>query len=348
MLKSLFFYSLLYISLNLFSAEYLYPVAQLDDKRICIIYQKNHAHIELWLWDTETKQAVSGLFTHYTPAGIKMLPNGSSFSFIDHGLIKIKSLNNAIPHILELNKPLSNITVLHWIDDYRCYTHAQQGDYFGLFLIHIKGKVTTLAYTDDSDLLYPQKIDDDFYYIEKYKNTRCFKYQYRIMKLSQNNEQELILNFGTHALAFLTMISDIQGFVVEHPQRIKEKKKAIQFIYYSILKEDDKWQKKELFTFTVPLSLLIGSDRLYESMLPILPRKIDTIIYFVSLNDTEKLSLYAYDLVTNTIIEEKKSSEHFFVPIETTFGVYSGGAIQQGMALELGHDGDCTINLRKV
>lgn len=350
MVRSLLLCSVLYAYFGTQCAEYLYPVAQLANERICVMYQKNAAHIELWLWDARTGNATPGLFTRYTPAGLRILPNGNDISFIDHGLIKVKYANNSIPQILALDKPLSNITVLNWIDNNTCYTHAKQGDCFGFYAINTQGNVATILHNNDHDFLYPQKIGPDFYCIEKYKNTRCFKSQYRIMKLSENDRVEKIFDFGSHAVAFFTMVSDTQGFVIEHPQSIKEKKKAVVFSYHHIFKEDEQWKTKELFSFTIPSALLIGSERLYESLLPLLPRNIGDRIYFISQTEPGNLGLFTYNLMTDTIQKiTGPLNEYFFVPIQTSFGIYCGGRLQQDtVAMELGLEGQCHIKLKEI
>jgi hypothetical protein len=351
MIISLCLYALFFLYFSIYNAEYLYPVAQLDDGRLCVIYQKNPAHIELWFWNPLTGQAISGLFTRYTPAGLHILPHSKDFSFIDHGLIKIKYYHMDIPQIIELKKPLSHISLIHWIDDYNCYMHAKYGDQFGIYSISRSGtspcEVETIIQKNDRDFLYPQRVGSNFYYIEKYKNTRCFKSHYYIKELDENKHERVILDFGKQAIAFLTMISDSQGFVIGHPQQIKEKKKNIIFTYYHLFKNNEEWYAKELFTFTLPLSLLLGSDRLYESLLPLLPRKIGDTIYFVSQTELS-LAIFTYDYASQTITHvECKQNQMYFVPILTANGIYWGGQMHGGILLDK-VKGEYRIKLMKI
>ena len=84
---------LLAIHFSLYAEQFIYPVAAIDNegKEILVVYQKSLDDIELWIWDSATKCAMKGLLSAYVPAGIKMLPSGAGFSFVDEGRLRVKN-----------------------------------------------------------------------------------------------------------------------------------------------------------------------------------------------------------------------------------------------------------------
>ena len=133
------------------ACEFLYPVAAISENHILVIYQKNSSHLELWDWNPQTNQANLALLSRFTPAGVKLLPNKKGYSFVDHGVIKIRDFKKRSPKTIEIDTPLYNIEVLNWIDEKRCYTHAMLGDRFGIFEITDEGEVSPLIVSKDFD-----------------------------------------------------------------------------------------------------------------------------------------------------------------------------------------------------
>ena len=114
-------------------AEFLYPVGTVvfeNTERVVVLYQQG-AHLELWLWDPLTKSAFKGL-SHYTPAGLVVLPSSTQFSFIDHERIRIKSVAKKSPKALDMY-PLYDFGLLYWIDDENCYCSARERHHYNLF-----------------------------------------------------------------------------------------------------------------------------------------------------------------------------------------------------------------------
>ena len=98
--------------------EWLYPVAQLADGKVLLIYQKESAHIELFAWDPVTGKADKALVSRYTPLGITVVPHTNTFSFIDNGRIRIKHSNKRSAKALDIPAPLYDVGVVSWTD--RC------------------------------------------------------------------------------------------------------------------------------------------------------------------------------------------------------------------------------------
>src|SRR5271155_2236996 len=99
------------------SAEYLYPVAACSAEQIYVLYQKSTDHVELWLWNSITKKASKALLSTFSPAGLQLLPDGSSFSFIDNDRIRVKMLGRRQPRAVGFQEPVYDIGLIQWIDN---------------------------------------------------------------------------------------------------------------------------------------------------------------------------------------------------------------------------------------
>jgi len=142
----------------------------------------------------------------------------------------------------------------------------------------------------------------------------------------------MIIDFGMTPIAFLHMKSEREGFVVEYTQEITFSSTGILFAYHQIIKKGGLWHKKILFSFTIPSTLLCkdSQNRLYESLLPLMPRIINQTIYFVdSMHDYNGvLKLYSYDLNTAKIKEYDFVHKHInnvFVPMVCDGKLIHGG-----------------------
>ncbi len=156
----------------------------------------------------------------------------------------------------------------------------------------------------------------------------------KVVGVSPNME---ILNFENTPIAFLQMVSHQEGYVLEHPPFIESKNKSISFAYYRITKKKYHWQSEQLFSFEIPAVLLLSDspNRLYESILPLLPKKIGDYIYFVDCSNTIvsqhlNLNVFCYDLTTQVIKQNTfatKQHEHYFVPHKIGHSLFYGGTV---------------------
>ena len=320
-------------TLTIQSSEFIYPVAYVPDLSLFLIYQKTPHHIELWEWDYQTKRAEQVLLSRFTPAGLKILPSGKGFSFIDNGLIKVKQFIKRSPRTLDLDAPIQNIEVITWIDDENCYTSGQYQDKVGIFQIDYEGMVYPICLSREKDYMYPQKRGDMLFCIERdeYDQYRIVKTDYRPIGIEHNDFQkrffeywnhtsnrEKIIDFGLKPIVFLTMISSQEGFVLSHPKTVSKKEKIITFSCYHIIQHDTIWDSIFLFTFSIPSSLIFtgNESRLYEALLPLLPCYTKEKILYVDSNMKNNLNIYCYEFDKNR--PEKVSAAYGF---EQFFGL---------------------------
>ncbi len=350
-LHSKFLHFLIFLSSPVCAGEFLYPVgADPHQSLIYLIYQKTPSHIELWGWNPKTKQAQQMLLSRLTPAGFQMLPDGRSFSFIDQGLLKIKQLVKRSPRTIEFDAPLYNVELVHWIDVRSCYTHGKYADHFGLFHISLDGDVSPLCMKDKADCLYPQKVADELFYIE-----RDERWRYRIMKTAyrvspvldsfcerrawyeaQQHDTEMLIDFAQRPIVFLRMVSEKKGFVIEHDRAMSRRDQSVEFSYHRIEKQESGWSSERLFRFSVPARFLFlgKQDRFYEALLPLLPRQIgERILYVDAVN--RDLGLFRYDLTSSTTHKVLASDEQsFFAPILWKEQLLSGGSLGDEIRME--------------
>ncbi len=317
----------------IFSTEYVYPVVSLEDATILYIHQISPQNIQLFQWNIITNCTEQILWSLYNPAGIQLLPNNKGFSFIDNGRLRIKAFHKRSARTIDFDEPIYNINGLQWLDEHICYCSAYYNNYAAIFELDDNGKICCIMKKDNADCMYPQKINDQLFYIERSKKDNHNVYAIMQTLYKQDVDSKLLLNFEHNPIIFLHMISGTEGFVVEHQKDIDSESIKAGFQYHHIWKENNGWYSSLLFSFEIPTCLLLynNDQRLFESILPLLPRMINDKIYFVdclcSHNNT--LQLYCYDLLTsqkNTIPVEKEKG-HSFVPIQCDTKLCFGGTL---------------------
>jgi hypothetical protein len=305
---------------SIIATEYVYPVAALNDGiTILYIHQLSPDNIQLFSWNTITNHIEQLLWSLFNPANLQLLPNNKGFSFIDNGRLRIKAFHKRAPKAIDFDEPIFNINSLHWIDEHICYCSAQQGDNFALFELNENGTIKSLINKNESDCMYPQKVDHLLFYIERNKTNT----DYRIMQTqysAQNNAQlQTIAHFNDKPIIFLHMISREEGFVIEHEKNIPANNKSALFSYHRLIKkEEGNWEIQLLFSFEIPTYLFLydNEQRLFESILPLLPRIIEGKIYFSASKNNSNLELYSYELATMQIGQVPlKMQGHSFVPV---------------------------------
>lgn len=351
------FFFMLFIS-KLFTTDYpefLYPVGSIqfeETHKVCVLYQKG-TYLELLLWDPVTKKAMKGL-SHYTPAGLVILPSQTAFSFIDHQRIRIKTVTKKSPKALDLY-PLYDLSLLHWIDDKNCYCSARERIHYNLFHITSEGDFYRLTRSRSCDYTYPQKIDNSFFYIKKDQaGTHTIeKTVYPINKIqecesclanlhiTESSLETLALvahqegasskaclpegmaevlftcTENNKTLTFLTMKNAQEGFFLKHLDYpfIERFEKIMTFECWYFYLENGVWKTKSLFTFTIPLHFLYGAKRLYESGLRLFPVYSEKDVYYASANEQGSLDVYRYNMSDTSIACVTQSAqEHYFFP----------------------------------
>lgn len=353
--------------------EFLYPIALLnhDNKqKICVLYQKN-SHLELWFWDPESLEAVKGLLSSFTPAGVRVLPHGKAFSFIDNDRIRIKDITKRSPCTLDLPYGPYDLSTLEWIDNESFYFCAREREHLNLFHATTEGELFHLTRSKTNHYSYPQKIDDTLFYIVKndegeialeqaeYPIKKIPKYSWHNEK--QNFEEQLKTLFeeekdnytktylddttkqklyiwkeSDKELAFLCMKDTNRGYFLTHPTIINKNDDYMTFECYRFINQSETIIKK-LFTFNIPLYLLMPQhnqpERLYESILPLLPLYHQDSIYYAH-DSGLGLALYKYDEITeqNQALTQPDNNHHF-APFCYEDKIYYGGTVSDGDGL---------------
>lgn len=245
-----------------------------------------------------------------------------------------------------------------------------------------RGVVDALVQHDDIDYMYPQKVNDQLFFIERTTNHHYFLAQtiYPTSPRTEPCEEEPIslertillnhdeqpvralvctkqihheIDFGDQPVAFLHMVSETEGYYLEHPGMIDRSDVLIPFTYCTVKKlVDESWIHQQLFKFSLPAHFVLNASdyRLYESLLPLLPRHIEqkdesrigNVIYFVHCEDpiSLKTGIYAYDLATHTIQQVSKNLTHdpagtaFFAPIIVGDFTFYGGTLPSEMCVQ--------------
>lgn len=326
-----YFFCLFFIHISLlYSSEYIYPVAYLEsESTILYINQRSPQAIELFQWNYCTNTIEQVLWSRFNAAGLQLLPNKKGFSFIDNGRLRVKRFEKRSPKTIDFDEPLYNINSLYWITEYICYCSAQQSDNVSLFELHDDGTCYCLRTDDQIDFLYPQKKENQLFYIERNRLNASYRIIQTEYSTYENKKYfDIIADFQDKPIIFLHMISLKEGFVVEHEKTISSAKKAASFSYYHLTKKGDSWVKNILFTFTIPTYLFLydNEQRLFESILPLLPRVINNKIYFSNYINNY-LEPYCYDLTTTKIDKVYLSNKkgHVFVPIQCGTQLCYGG-----------------------
>lgn len=300
---------LLLIPLYIKTEQFIYPVASLDHagEEILLVYQKSLDDIELWIWNSTTKTAIKGLLSAYIPAGIKMLPSGAGFSFIDEGRLRVKNFYKRLPKTIAMYQPISKITEIHWISDDAFYFSAKEGNAYNIFSSNTIGEVQRCTSGQDLDYMYPSKVGESVYCIERDKIRSTFKIVKTPWELCAYECENRILQskevlFSTdQPISYLYMASDCEGFYLDYSSiSLGAIEETLLFSCCRIYKNDsDDWATEKLFEFKIPSLYVIGKEkkRLYESVAPFLPRyENSSVVYFVDADSKSGLKLKQYDI----------------------------------------------------
>lgn len=355
--------------------EFVYPVDTIEheeQEKLCILHQKGNT-LELWFWNPQTQAATKALLSSFCPAGLTVLPNKKGFSFIDNDRIRVKQVNKRSPKSIDLYGPY-DLTTIQWIDNTSFCFGAKERQHGNLFHATTEGELYRLTVSDTNEYFYPQKTEDELFFIEKSEQGFSIKHtkypMEEIKKHSQekqdnktlqarmnsyleeketayqpyldlDNSETVFLSSNTMNISFLKMISPEQGFFLEHCEQVERGDPSIHFSYYSFFKypslpstNNNAWNIKKLFTFTLPLHLLLptrGKARLYESILPLLPFINKEKIYFTSISpETQALDVFCYDLENETIEQKTfafSPDQIYFTPRYCNNSLFSGGSI---------------------
>ncbi len=354
------------------SKEFLYPVAatvQNESIKIYLVYQKSVGHLELLVWDPVTKITTKGLLSTFTPGIFKILPDGSGFSFIDNDRILVRSFTKRSPKSVAFYVPIDDIGIIEWIDNSLFYFMAKEAHRYSLFQANTQGDLHVLLADAGADYMYPQKVGESLFFIKRTKNNDVHHYQLMrapyptIISHSLANESALeqmeflkkeqreqmrslipledispLVDLGERPAAFLHMVSSTQGFYLEHPRSIEKGQECLSFTYWQLDKTSYGWETKKLFSFSLPAHFFLEKDpfRLYESLLPFLPRHSAGAIYFMDCYDNRRLKVGIVQFDTTTMALKRISADllnsdmvgdAFFAPLCVNSMVFYGGTL---------------------
>lgn len=358
-----------FLSASLYGQEFIYPVATFSADTVALMHQSAINALDLCVANVTTKSMSSGLYSRFTPTHVALLPDGSGFSFIDNGMIRIKFFHKRSPKTLELADSLYGISSMIWEDQFNVYISAQYRNNYALFCIDSDGASRWGLTSQGADFLHQQKQGENLFFIQRSTVNKEINYAVSLFKFNNNlqetteninnNRFELtqkeqifqyenycqmgdvsqiktVIDFGNQPIAFLAMEHSNSGFVVSHPASIQLFKKgtdnkSVVFSYYHISCHEHKWHKEKLFDFAIPLDFLApeGKNKLHEYMFPLLPKKIDTFIYYSHSVDGA-LNIFKYCLKTHQSFQvtyATQKNEHFFCPIKVGSAVYCGGSM---------------------
>jgi len=300
------------------------------------LYQKSPDHTELWQWNPVTREANRALISAFTPVGFALLPDNAGFSFFDNGRLHIKNFLKRSPKAIDIYEPIYDLGQFTWLTSDLALFHAKEREKFSLYtLCASDGTVTKVVENKTCDCFYASLISSSLWYLTRNKQTQehaLMQCSYLVhsqashkatpgtaessfptaSRIDLSNHQKILSYKGS--LAFLTMLNEKEGIVIEHQSQVDPHTDTIlSCMCYRILCDTfDQWSLNQLFSFSLPLSLLLPSSktRLSESIYPLLPRVCGKAIHFVTFLQGE-LHPYMYQEgvgVKESILNKKESS----------------------------------------
>jgi hypothetical protein len=311
----LFFIALFYT--GMWAAEqplYIYPVGSFEhagSSHLLVLMQWSLERIELYDWNSATGLMSKILMSLYTPACVTVLPDSTGFSFVDNGRIRIKRFEKRAVKSLDINKPIYGIELIRWLDNQSCYFHAKYDGHYGIYMVNLEEELVPVLTSSSADYMYPFIVGSLCFCIER--TGRPSRLTYKVVRCRPGASPEVIATFGARPPTMLHMQSTCEGYVLTYEMQGP----MVLFHYYQLICRDKDWTVRSLIDFRVPGVLLYGPNRLYESLLPFVPRIVDSYIYFSSYDSTaQKMVLYSYDRQTCAIKKcEVATLGHLFAPI---------------------------------
>lgn len=318
---------------------YSYPVAEYKvagTTHILILNQYLHQKRELYDMNIDSRNTIKMLMSWYNPAGVVLLPNFSGFSFIDNGRIRIKHFEKRSVRSLEIYEPIYGIELVHWLDDETCYFHAIVQGHYALFTLTSDEILTCVASNPFSDYMYPAIVGSNLFFIEGIEKEESIHFKLCVLPLKAKDPEKIdLLLLGTAPHIMLHMFSEDKGSIIACRDSSEEQ---YFFEYIELTFDAQRWHKNSLFSFSVSKKLLGNeSTKVYESILPFIPRDIGSYIVFSSYNQKhDHMALYYYDKHTGmTNMLKSDGQEDLFVPIIVNKTCFYGGAVSAIGSIEI-------------
>ena len=349
------------LTLLLFPCEQIvYPIAFAGDK-IYTIYQKENNQKEIWTLDLKQNQATQCLFSNYAPSAVKLLPNNSGFSFIQDGQLRVKYFHKRSPKTIAFNLSLKDFHLVEWLDVRQCYFSARRL-HKNLIMIGEINHAEVHVIMEDSygDAFYPQKVDDNLYYVRKvngrnsviktkFLNPFVSEDEQVVLDFLPDDDDMLLLDAGSYKIAGFKMVDQNCGyFVVLNSAPTDE---FIKFSYHKICYNQNRaipdpvlaknWHKKHLFDFVLKKNILIDKSNQLEQIVEIFwpehclalhneSNIISENIFFTSTASNGTMNIFKYDHLTGQVIQitDASKDEHALRPILVGNKIYYGQCLK--------------------
>lgn len=294
----------------------LYPIKECLNEMIGIMKQDEDYKTFFSLLNPQTGQEEFILWSAYNPLFVDFSPSEDEICFLDNGRIRVHALNKRSAQLLELSRPLVDCRFVRWFDKNHWYCIALSDKRYGVYLIDRQGTVQTLLACDDGDYLDAHTVDGWLVGLRRRKSGTevvCF------VQNGADDFRETVIYKTPIQLLFVRMESRTAGIVMSEPELVYEKNKAIFDCYRLQVDEAGHWNLSELFQFMAPLDMVqeIGSNRLSESMLPLVPHFYNGYYYYATCTDTNPfLSIFRCSVTGRTKeLLVLGQGEHCFSPL---------------------------------
>ncbi len=130
------------------------------------------------------------------------------------------------------------------------------------------------------------------------------------------------------------MINRQEGFYLTHPRIVSKKDTYLLLSYCHIFNREGEWVSEQLFTFYVPTNLFFPGkeSRLYEALLPLVPRHAKGAIFYSDCQEQAVLNLYRYTIDDkNSVLIGQSQAHHLFSPVFLGKSFYYGGTLSDGV-----------------
>jgi hypothetical protein len=302
---SILFLLLVSLMNSCYGTEYIYPIGIVPhscESKILFMHQHTDRRMQVFLWDSSARTYELGLSSQYNPVGVQLLANGSGFSFIDNGIVKIKIFNKRSAKIIEMYEPLYNIANIIWISETEFLFQAQRGNRYGIYQADLEGNVSTIQADTYHDYGYPALIDTKLFYISKdADNTYC------IAHTSFLNDEDTTSSIYTsdYPLMHLTMFTTGDGYVLE--------KRGSDLVICYFKKENGEWRFEDIFCFKDDTrSFFDNNFSLCEILRPFLPCRSSAGLFLPLVANNFFNDVSYYDIEKRCLLRHKCSP--FFLP----------------------------------
>jgi hypothetical protein len=331
--------------------ECVYPVGinPINSSEVLYVMYQIDTSLELLVWNAETKQVSRVLSKRFLPSQVSILPDNDGFSFIDQGVIWVKSHAKRSPTHLEIPFPLRHIDYIYWKDYSACYFSALNGDQYALFELDRSGNLDCLLAMQGHDCLYPQKVDNSLFCIVRDQGSN----KYNLIKsyyphishiprsfneydnsdtqqiscaslLSSDNDCVMLYSFDV-PVAFLNMVSDTKAFITTVPEQVYSAN-LMEYSYATLELTNKSWSLQPLFSFSLPHT---STSKTLELVLPFLPRYNQANKKIVYTSFTKNVfTVYEYDCDTGVSKQLSDNGTDSFAPCFFHDKIIWGGEIK--------------------